>query len=135
MAGILGFSTDTFSAAQTGSILEPLLRAFFPAIAPATVVLVHTFVRKSAHLTLYGILAWLWFRAFRRERVLGASAAAAVALAVSLAWAVVDEGHQATVPSRTPSAWDVAIDGAGATAALAALRLGGAYAAEGFARR
>jgi len=128
MGAILMFSTDTFSAAHTESVLEAILRRLFSTITPGAIGVVHAFVRKGAHLSVYGVLAWLWFRALRRESLLGVSAAAAAALTVSVAWAIVDETHQATVPSRTSSAWDVVIDGIGATAMLTALRLAGAYA-------
>ena len=40
-------------------------------------------------------------------------------IALCATWATVDEAHQTAVPSRRGSAWDVALDTAGATVALA----------------
>jgi VanZ family protein len=45
-----------------------------------------------------------------------------MALCICLACAVADEGHQALVPTRTPSARDVTIDAAGAVVALSIVR-------------
>jgi VanZ family protein len=75
-------------------------------------------VRKAAHLTVYGILAGLWLRAFLRERALPRSTASWTSLAITVAWACVDELHQTTVPTRTGSAMDVALDAMGAAAVL-----------------
>src|SRR5207247_2387355 len=47
-----------------------------------------------------------------------ARAASWTAFAISLAWAALDEWHQSFLPSRTSSAMDVALDGAGAALAL-----------------
>jgi hypothetical protein len=47
-----------------------------------------------------------------------------MALAVAVAWASVDEIHQTSVPSRTGSPVDVAIDATGAAAALAVIAAG-----------
>ena len=44
---------------------------------------------------------------------------------MAIGWAVLDELHQATVPSRTASAMDVGIDAAGALAAAIVGRYGG----------
>lgn len=122
MAAILWFSTGHFSAEQTGSILEAVLRWLGPVVTPAGTAALHLLVRKTAHLSVYAILAFLWYRALRRERVLSPGGAVAVALAVSVTWAIVDESHQAFVPSRTSSGWDVLIDACGATLALAVAR-------------
>lgn len=84
----------------------------------------HFLVRKAAHLTEYGILGTLLFRALRAEQGgwRGGWAVAAVVLAVAVA--ATDEWHQAFVPSRTSSPWDVLLDGVGATIAQALRRLG-----------
>lgn len=118
MAAIMWFSSATFSAARTGSILEPLLAGLAPWLGPSGVALLHAAVRKGAHLTTYAILAALWLRALVQGRSLRPRPAAWIALSVSLLWAFLDEAHQATVPERTASAADVAIDGVGALVAL-----------------
>ena len=124
MAAITWFSTPEFSAENTGSILQPLLRWLLPGITAPQVAAVHALVRKGAHLTVYAVLAALWFVALTRERGVTARRAAWVAFLVAVAWAFLDELHQATEPSRTASAVDVAIDAAGALGASAVGRLG-----------
>lgn len=113
-------SSDMFSAAHTGSVLEFLLSKIYGAISPASFAFIHFLTRKTAHVTEYGILALLWFRAWRGAhpldwRVLWARRAWAICIAV----AATDEFHQSFVPSRTSSPWDVAIDAAGAAVFLA----------------
>ena len=66
----------------------------------------------------YAILAALWFRALRGERRLALPISAWATLAVSVAWAILDELHQSTVASRTASATDVMLDAVGAALAL-----------------
>src|SRR5205814_2023470 len=86
--------------------------------------------RKIAHVTEYSLLAALWFVALTRERGLPRRRAAWVALGVAVVWAVLDELHQATVPSRTASAMDVALDSTGAMAAAVVGRYGGSRVLE-----
>src|SRR5438876_1162821 len=63
------------------------------------------------------VMAALWFVALTRERGLAPRRAAWLAFLVAVGWAFFDELHQATEPSRTASAMDVAIDAMGALAA------------------
>ena len=120
---VLGFSSGDFSAENTGSLLGPLLVWLFPWITPSQINVIHFFVRKAAHLTEYGILALLWFRAVTYAG-LRVPTGALLALAISVASAIVDETHQAMVPSRTSSAADVLLDSIGATIALVPACLG-----------
>ena len=119
------FSTGDFSAEQTGSLLEPLLRWLLPGLTAPQIAAVHGLVRKSAHVTEYAVLAALWFVALTRERGLSTRRAAWLAFLVAVGWAFLDELHQATEPSRTASAMDVAIDATGALAAATVGRHGG----------
>src|SRR5437764_14283489 len=72
--------------------------------------------RKIVHMTEYGLLCFLWWRALRwvtaTPRV-----ALAVAFSASLAYAVTDEFHQTFVHGRHGTPVDVAIDAVGMTAA------------------
>ena len=80
-------------------------------------------VRKLAHVAEYAILAYFWFRSIwtRRDRF-GVSVRWSVVLTV--AYAITDELHQATVPMRSGAWTDVVIDGAGAILmALALIRV------------
>src|SRR5438093_184895 len=117
MAMITWFSTSDFSAENTGSVLKPLLRWLLPGLTAPQLDAVHAVVRKSAHVTEYAMLAALWFVALTRERGLAPRRAAWLAFLVAVGWAFLDELHQATEPSRTASAMDVAIDAMGALAA------------------
>ena len=65
-----------------------------------------TILRKIAHMTEYGLLWWLWWRALGRGHPLPA-------VAITLAYAATDEYHQTFVEGRHGSPWDWAIDSAG----------------------
>jgi VanZ family protein len=125
---VLGFSSGEFSAENTGSILGPLLVWLFPWLTPDQVGAIHGLVRKTAHVTEYGILAMLWFRTLTRGAGLRVPTGVWLALAISVATAIVDESHQATIPSRTGSAADVLLDSFGAAAALVPASLGWRWA-------
>jgi len=118
MAVTAWLSTDIASGEHTSQLLLPALRWLLPWATPGQLHTVHRLLRKGAHLTEYAILAALWYRAFTRERNHSARAASWTAFAISLAWAALDEWHQSFLPSRTSSAMDVALDGAGAALAL-----------------
>ena len=124
MAVIMAFSSATFSAESTGGLLDPLLRWLAPWLTEAHVDAIHVLGRKGAHATEYAILAVLWFRAFAKGRGVLPRRSAWMALGISLAWAFLDEAHQATLPARTASAGDVVIDGTGAVLALVGARVG-----------
>jgi hypothetical protein len=65
-----------------------------------------TILRKMAHMTEYGLLWFLWWRALDHRL-------APVAVAITLAYAASDELHQTVVHGRHGSPWDWAIDAAG----------------------
>lgn len=69
-----------------------------------------TVLRKAAHMAEYGLLWWLWWRAFEYRWP-------AAAVAITFAYAVSDEWHQTFVSGRHGSPWDVAIDMAGVVSA------------------
>ena len=125
MAVIVWFSGGAFSAENTGSVLRPLVRWLLPGASDAQIAALHALIRKSAHVTEYAVLAALWFVALTRERGLSRPRAAWLAFLVAVGWACLDELHQATEPSRTASAMDVAIDATGALAAATVGRHGG----------
>ncbi|MGE5324790.1 MAG: VanZ family protein [Actinomycetota bacterium] len=116
--GVLAwFSTDTFSAEHTGSILLKIVHALYGSISPAAFERLHFLVRKSAHFFSYGLLSGFAFFSFR--------ATFPAFRPWSLRWSVpawflallagsADEIHQTFVASRTPSPRDVLIDATGA---------------------
>lgn len=114
MGVIFFFSTDTGSFSNTFYYLEPILRSLFPHLTPRGMLLVHQLIRKLAHLTEYAILSYFWFSAFRQGRPRWSPAWALLALVLSILYALLDEYHQAFVPSRTASFIDVGVDSMGA---------------------
>jgi len=78
-------------------------------------------VKKAEHAPLSGMLAWLYLGTLRGD---GPPADRTRLLAFGLAalYAATDEVHQSFVPGRTPSPWDVLIDGAGAALAVARVK-------------
>ena len=119
----LGFiflmSTTTFSAANTSSVIESILRFFRPSLTNREVITLHAIIRKLAHCVEYFISGLLFFRAFKntyaqqtmRQWILF-SFVAIIMVASS------DEYHQSFLPSRTSSAIDVMIDAFGGILAL-----------------
>lgn len=118
-------SADTNSAQHSSRIIGPLLRWLFPEMAEETIGLVVLFARKCAHLTVYGVLALLYWRAFRKP-VKGDTRPwswieARNALIGVVIYAITDELHQAFVPTRQGSVLDVFIDTIGGAMGLLAL--------------
>ena len=73
-------------------------------------------LRKAAHMTAYGLLWFLWWRALEHGSPWPA-------IAITLLWAASDEYHQSYVEGRHGTPWDVAIDAAGVGLALLAARV------------
>ena len=76
-----------------------------------------TILRKLAHMAVFGLLWFLWWRAlgYDRDR--------RIAVLITIAYAVTDELHQTTVDGRHGSPVDVLIDSAGVALAILAVRL------------
>ena len=111
------FSSGWFSGEQTGGILLPLLHALLPAASPEHLDALHATIRKGAHVFEYLVLGVLLVRALRHEGLRG-TALAATAVLIGVAYAALDETHQAFVPGRTPSTGDVAVDAMGLVAGV-----------------
>jgi VanZ family protein len=119
MALIFLASTGEFSTANTGLVIEPLLRWLFPHINDERVAFIHFLARKCGHFSGYAVLGSLAARAFissthvrlRRNWFLAAL------LLVGL-YALSDEYHQGFVPSRTGSIYDSLLDMTGGLTAL-----------------
>lgn len=75
--------------------------------------------RKIVHMSEYGLLCALWWRALRT--VLTPRTALAAAFAVALAYACTDEFHQRFVHGRHGTPVDVGIDAIGMTVASVAI--------------
>ena len=117
-------STDSFSSANTSSIIEPIFRWLFPHISQSTLELLHHLVRKSAHFTEYFIFSLLLYhgiRASHQDDRPWHFSWALVAWLIAAVYSVMDEVHQIFVPSRGPSPWDSLLDSTGALFALIVL--------------
>jgi VanZ family protein len=77
------------------------------------------YLRKAAHMTEYGVLWLLWFRALRFQLPAGAVAA----VAIVLAYAATDEYHQTFVTGRHGTPVDWLIDAGGMCVGIAAWAL------------
>lgn len=80
---------------------------------PKIISLYHFYFRKALHVICYGVLSVLWFRALMASYPKRLKANFGLALALSLAVAVIDEGHQFLIVTRSGSLGDVALDMAG----------------------
>ncbi|MDM8518531.1 VanZ family protein [Anaerolineales bacterium HSG6] len=83
--------------------------------------LLATLFFKSAHVGVYAVLLWLWWRAISPQReikpkVLG------LALFLTVLYGISDEIHQSYVPGRTAHLADVCFDTAGALIMIIAIR-------------
>ena len=124
MVVIFWCSTDTFSAEHTGLWLERVGRWFAPHLSHAQFKIMHFYVRKAAHFSIYAILAGLLMRAFcagswsrwQLRWVLSSF------FIVSL-YALLDEYHQSFTRHRTASPYDSFLDMAGGGVSLLVLWL------------
>jgi VanZ family protein len=119
IAVIFYFSSGQASMSETSRFLMPILRFLFPAASEASLVEYHGLIRKFAHFAEYALLAYFAARAFLGSHyVVLRRLALPAALLLASVIAVADEVNQSFEPSRTSSGWDVALDAAGATAAV-----------------
>ena len=125
MALIFLASSDALSSEHTSRILGPLLHWLFPNLSTDAVAEIVFEIRKLAHVMEYSLLALLLWRAFRqpvrRDPRPWNWTDFRLALLCSTCYAGTDEFHQLFVPSREGCVRDVAIDTAGAAAALVLL--------------
>jgi VanZ family protein len=122
MTVIFGFSSDSHSFQHSSRILEPLLNWLFPGMGTDTRNEIVFIARKGMHLTVYAILAFLVWRAWRkpswRDRRPWSWREAGYGVLVAGIYAATDEFHQTFVPARDGCVRDVLIDTCGAAAGL-----------------
>lgn len=94
-------SGDSSSGEHSGSILRALFAFFGLPLSEG----LHFWLRKGAHFTEYAILFGLWRWNTGKD---------GLSLLLSILYAASDEWHQAFVPHRGPSPWDVGVDSLGA---------------------
>jgi VanZ family protein len=112
--GVIALESGFGSSANTGSMLYKAVAWIFGSVDLARFESFHHILRKCGHFFGYGILGYLWFRAFTLS--LGASrlACAAIAIGCTFAVASLDEWHQSFSSARTGQFSDVLLDTAGA---------------------
>jgi VanZ family protein len=113
------FSTDVLSSSHTRSVIDKVFLRFVPHASHHALGLFNHFVRKSAHVFEYSVLAALLFRAFRGDSQIRWNFRWALyAFLCTAVWALLDEYHQTLTRSREGSIWDVLLDSCGALLAL-----------------
>jgi len=142
MVGVIAVeSTDFFSGHHTGRILAKLLALFSIHLPVRDIHLLNAILRKCGHVTGYGFLCFLFFRACRGTyralsgyydwrtsristlppepafRFLWQLPWSLIALGATALTAIADEMHQKLIPSRTGSWWDVLLDSCAALGA------------------
>ena len=121
LAVIFTMSTRAGSDQHTISALEYLLRLIPGAmrhISPEQIGAIDFAVRKSAHFTEYFILGALFSRWYRTCSARVRRSVPTLSWLSATLYAASDEFHQIFVAGRTPKLTDVAIDSAGALAAV-----------------
>jgi VanZ family protein len=88
-----------------------------PNVAEGTLVALHDFLRKCAHVVEYFVFGALLFRAFRTPALGWQWRWALLAILAAALYASSDEIHQIFVPSRGASIWDALLDTGGASVA------------------
>jgi len=108
-------STRLFSAQETSGPLRVVYQALFGPVGDHDWAQIHFYIRKSGHFLGYGLLALTWLRAWwmtlPRSVFLTDALLALLGTAMT---ASADELHQAFLPGRTGTPWDVLIDCSGA---------------------
>lgn len=112
---IFMFSSPSFSANNTGGILETLLAWGGFSVSQESVELIHLLIRKGAHLTVYGLLSVLWSWALHTADSPWRLRDMFKVLIICGLVASLDEYHQSGLDSRTGSPVDVCIDLIGAS--------------------
>ena len=75
-----------------------------------------TVIQNILHIPLFGLLSFLWIITFR-QRGRELSSASRIALAITIAYSVLDEYHQYYVPGRFMGIMDIGLDVIGAFSA------------------
>jgi VanZ family protein len=115
---ILVMSGNAGSGRNTYFLLQWLL-SWFVVPTPDQLNMINHYMRKGGHVLSYGLLYFLWFRAFREHAAYGPWRACLWSLGLCLCISSMDEGRQWFYPSRGSSLWDVLLDMSAAS--LAAL--------------
>jgi len=110
---VLVFSGELGDVKHTQWIIG-LVKTWFPSMTRKEAMLVHLFFRKLGHFSIYAVLFIAWVRTLRWHLGFRPSVASLLALMIILSVALVDEGNQAFIKTRTSNPWDVLLDFSGA---------------------
>jgi VanZ family protein len=131
MGVIFSASSDSGSFQHSSRIIAPLAHWLLPHLSEEAVHAIVVFFRKCGHLAEYAVLALLLWRALCQKSTQGDPgwrwSKAGLVLALVALYAASDEIHQAFVPSREGSVWDVLLDTTGAAFGLLCLWGGGRF--------
>jgi VanZ family protein len=116
---MFGFSTEAFGGDRSRPVLERLLALVGIHLPDAVVNVIHTMMRKTAHVGEYAILSLLVYRAIagRLGGVWRHGAARSTLLFCAL-YSLTDEFHQSFVRNRGASLVDCGLDVFGVTLGL-----------------
>ena len=113
---VLLFSGELGDARHTHWIVD-LVQNWFPSMTRKEADLIHVYFRKFGHFSIYALLFIAWVRTLRWRLNFRPGAASLLALLIILSVALVDEGGQAFIKTRTSNPWDVLLDLSGAVMA------------------
>jgi VanZ family protein len=114
-AQIFAFSTATFGGVFTTWLLTQSLALFHLTVSHHTFILLHHLMRKSAHVTEYGLFSMLLYLSLvKQPQVEWRKWMALWSVAIAGIYSLTDEFHQRLVPGRGPSLRDCGIDTLGA---------------------
>lgn len=118
-AKIFWFSGAAFSGARSGAFLRSLVEAFRIPLRPEVFAVLHTTIRKVAHLLEFAFLLALVYRAISNRGWIWQGPVAIRAFLISAGWGAITEGRQHFVQGRTATLQDLLLDAAGAGLMLA----------------
>src|SRR5260370_16307494 len=114
-AEIFYLSTPTFRGSLSQSLLTQLLDSLHLSVAPGTLDILDSILRKLAHLTEYTIFGLLLYGCFGgKDRFRWRPRLASWCVMAASAYSLTDELHQVFSPGRHASLIDSGIDATGA---------------------
>ena len=112
-------STERFGSDFSQGLIAQVLRLLHISVSPRTFHIFDTLLRKTAHMTEYGILAFFVYGSFAGQQPFRWRLRQAIwCIAIVGLYSLTDELHQRFVPGRHASLVDCGIDVAGATIAV-----------------
>jgi len=112
-------STERFGSDFSQGLIAQALTLLHLSVSPRTFHILDTLLRKIAHMTEYGILAFFVYGSFAEQRLFRWTSRQAMwCIGIVGLYSLTDEFHQRYVPGRHASLVDCGIDIAGAAIAI-----------------